>query len=976
MPWLNYLDDEVARFHPEFFAIANAALVALNLGGELEWAHHVRTPANPLIPDFVLRRRATGQWMLAVELKRTREAVLSTRNQVQAKAYAEANQDLYVAAAPRYFVISNLEVSLLHALNGDRPPQECRLQGGYLESGDFQTTPEETHKQKFGDHMQHVIDLVRRAQPPVFDTVWPGIMAELLARATHATGMPHAPLREPNTPNWVIVRDYFASAPPVDSARVLFLRCLMAEYLRGILLKYRHPRAAEIPPTQPNLASVAATIAALQQIDFRTMFEAEAPALYREVAQPALRDLLTTYIETLIAPDQRVVDLATTRLDAPDLVDSLLTAIYPPEVQNESGKIRTDPELAALLVTLAMSGAVRTIIDPCCGDGALLSAAYDYLLMEGVGPRDALAAVRGIEADPVAVRLAEVRLALKQTATLEPEPVVALTYGDTFADPEALRAADIIVMNPPFKRYEDQNGRRVPDRLRAHYNEAIRAIDGRQATTTGGQANLFHYYVEFIVKAARPGAVIGVVLDNKWYHNGYGMVLRRLLLNQCEILGIVEYPHWAFFTHWTIATSLLVARKAVQIDPNHRAQFVRARSDPRSADLRAVGQAFHNGAPWPVDWRCRDQLQRELRASEGWKGYFGSTLENDFRLDEWPFLPALFTRSRRGSLEKEGGGVEVFEFPFDRTDYGPRRDAQPGGIGFQTREVGDLTDAQNDALRQLAAQIPEEYRGWALRNSDEIEHYELIQGDVTRDQTLEPPGARNNYADFLGDRTPWTEAHERRVAEMRAHPQLGPFIAAIEQTVGLNENVLERRKIWNVLREPVAGELIIPRKTRVGHRVYINPFAFNLDDRQVRISSNFIAFQGCTAIDAEGGLDRATATRLIAAFLVSSFGQLQFEMEGYNREGLLSMEGIHLSRIRVFDPRWISRERTQAILDAFRGLPYPIPTDRRSSEQPERNALDELFVAEIVSRYAQFNAGNLLSDVHAALDEWLEARQP
>jgi hypothetical protein len=149
-----------------------------------------------------------------------------------------------------------------------------------------------------------------------------------------------------------------------------------------------------------------------------------------------------------------------------------------------------------------------------------------------------------------------------------------------------------------------------------------------------------------------------------------------------------------------------------------------------------------------------------------------------------------------------------------------------------------------------------------------------------------------------------------------------------------------------------------------------------LNDRQVRISSNFIAFQGCTAIDAETGLDRAMATRLIAAFLVSSFGQLQFEMEGYNREGLLSMEGIHLSRIRVFDPRWISPGRRQQIFDAFRALPYPIPSDRRSSEQPERNALDELFAAEIVSRYAQFDATGLLFDVHAALDEWLEARQP
>jgi type I restriction-modification system DNA methylase subunit len=334
----------------------------------------------------------------------------------------------------------------------------------------------------------------------------------------------------------------------------------MAEYLRGILLKYQHPRAATIPPTKPNLPALAATIAALQRIDFRTLFEAQAPALYRNVTEPALRHLLTTYLESLVAPNRRVVDLATTRLDAPDLVDSLLTTMYPPEVQDESGKIRTDPELAALLARLTLPAPVFPTLDPCCGDGALLSPVYDFLVDQGVGSQEALAALRGIEADPVALRLAEVRLALKQTPLLEPEPAVALIYGDMFAHPEVIREASAVLMNPPFKRYEDQGERPVPDGLRLHYNQAIRAIDGHPATTTGGQSNLFHYYVEFVVKTALPGTLIGIVLDNKWYHNGYGVVLCRLLVNSCEILGIVDYPHSAFFAHWTIATSLVVLR--------------------------------------------------------------------------------------------------------------------------------------------------------------------------------------------------------------------------------------------------------------------------------------------------------------------------------------------------------------------------------------------------------------------------------
>ncbi len=976
MTWLKYSDDEVHRFHPEFEGVANAALASAGLEQELEWIHHARTPANPLVPDFVLRRRIGHQWLLAVELKRSKEAVLSTRNQVQAKAYAESNQHLYSPTAPRYFAISNLEVTLLHALNDNRPPQECRLLGGYFESGTFRTTYTATQRRRFLQNIGNIIEVVTSGRPLVFDTVWPGILADLVAYVEQARGLLRANMAEPDSRNWPIVRDFFASPSSVDSTRVLFLRCLMAEYLRGVLLKYQHPRANRIPPAQANLTSLAATIAALQQIDFRSLFEAQAPTLYRQLAPQALRNLLSAYLESLIAPGRRVVDLATSRLDAPDLVDSILSTVYPPGVQEGRGKIRTDPELAALLVWLTVRNTASVIADPCCGDGALLSGAYQFLLDHGVGFTTALTALRGIEADPVALRLAEVRLALKQTSTLRPQPRLRLTYGDMFVHQEVIRGAGIVLMNPPFKRYEEQGQRPVPARLRAHYNQAIRAIDGREAATTGGQANLFHFYVEFAIKAARPGTVIGIVLDNKWYHNGYGSVIRRLLLNQCEILGVIEYPHWAFFEHWTIATSLVVLKRVVRPRGKHRVKFVRAKTDPRSVDLRRVARAFHDGGAWPVDWQCREREQGELTASEGWKKYFGTDLENDFRLADWPCLPDLFDGSRRGSLEKEGGGVEVYEFPFERSDYGPRRQARPGGHGFETDEAGALTSAENRLLRDLAAEIPGAYRGWAIRNSDDVDHFELTLADVRKHQTLEPPRLRRLFSEFAAERAAWSQAHDEALVEMREHRVVGRFIASVERLVGLDETVLERRKIWNVLREPFAGELIIPRKTRVGHRVYVNPFAFDPTGRQVRISSNFIGFRGCVAADEGSSLDRHTATRFIAAFLVSSFGQLQFEMEGYNREGCLSMEKTHLERVRVFDPRWIRPRNRQAILRAFGALPYPVPTDRRSPEQTERNALDTLIAAEIANRYEQFNSARLLSEVHAALDEWLEARQP
>ena len=144
----------------------------------------------------------------------------------------------------------------------------------------------------------------------------------------------------------------------------------------------------------------------------------------------------------------------------------------------------------------------------------------------------------------------------------------------------------------------------------------------------------------------------------------------------------------------------------------------------------------------------------------------------------------------------------------------------------------------------------------------------------------------------------------------------------------------------------------------------------------MRISSNFLTYSNCRAKDWSTGLSREHAVRLIAAFLSSSFGQLQFEIEGYNREGCLAIEAEQLARIRVFDPRWVRQENRQAILDAFEDLEYPVRTDRFSVEQLNRNALDRLFAAEISNRHPELSTERLLESVHASLDEWLGARMP
>ena len=583
--------------------------------------------------------------------------------------------------------------------------------------------------------------------------------------------------------------------------------------------------------------------------------------------------------------------------------------------------------------------------------------------------------VEGIEADPVAAWLATVRIALQEPATVAPTPPIKVLYGDMFANVAAVKSANVVLMNPPFKRYESQDARPIPAPLREYYKNQIK-LEGGDAITASGQPNLFNFYVEWIGTIMVEGATMAVILDNKWYHSRYGSKLKGFLLSSFEIKGIVEYPHDSFFKNWMIATSILVATKRVP-SPNHEVKFIRSKVDPRGVDLQDLSNAFHKEGPWPFDWTCRRVKQSDLKADEGWKSRFSADLVNDYRLPSWPTLPEMFATSRRGSLQKEGGGVKVFEFPFTIAVYGPKRLAKPNRGPFQTRMGARLSLYENQTLSNLASKIPSNYRGYALQRADDISGYVLNKKDVTVAETIEPPYLRRTLVmrHFKNNsRATWTKDLETALQQLKSQPDVNAYISEVEKTIGLTNTVLSEEELWVALREPYAGELIVPRKTREGHRVHVNCFAIEGSSRQLRLSSNFISFSGCIATDISTELNLDTSVRLIAAFLVSSFGQLQFEIEGYNREGLLSLEKHHLKKIRVLDPRRITSANRLAILSAFEQLPYPISANTLSVGQHNRNALDDLFSDEIVKQHPNLDKSALLNEVHQALDEWTTTR--
>lgn len=114
---------------------------------------------------------------------------------------------------------------------------------------------------------------------------------------------------------------------------------------------------------------------------------------------------------------------------------------------------------------------------------------------------------------------------------------------------------------------------------------------------------------------------------------------------------------------------------------------------------------------------------------------------------------------------------------------------------------------------------------------------------------------------------------------------------------------------------------------------------------------------------------------MIAAWLVSSFGHLQFELEGNNREGLRSIEKNQSDRILVLGPRSISQNGRGAIIAAFKLLPYSTKTDLHPSFQQELSELDGLFATELGRALPGFDAKAGLAEVQDLLHDLHEARR-
>ncbi|MFG0317214.1 MAG: Eco57I restriction-modification methylase domain-containing protein [Planctomycetota bacterium JB042] len=179
------------------------------------------------------------------------------------------------------------------------------------------------------------------------------------------------------------------------------------------------------------------------------------------------------------------------------------------------GVVYTPAPLARFLArrALAVVGPPRdagplVVLDPACGDGALLAA----MRAEAPGrPLD----LRGIDVDRTALEAARRRLG--------PDP--RLERSDVL-DAPADGPADVVIANPPYVRTQALG--------------ADRAAALRRRFGLVGRVDLLHAVVAAVAERLRPGGALALLASNRFLTTRAGAGLRRHLAERFEVLDVID----------------------------------------------------------------------------------------------------------------------------------------------------------------------------------------------------------------------------------------------------------------------------------------------------------------------------------------------------------------------------------------------------------------------------------------------------
>ena len=229
------------------------------------------------------------------------------------------------------------------------------------------------------------------------------------------------------------------------------------------------------------------------------------------------------------------------------------------------GQFATPADVADILLGFCLRRPADRLLDPSCGDGALLRRATQWRAwLSDSAAAPPAGALYGVELDEeAAARAATVAGATVLRANffaLDTSTPLAALVG------QPLGLFDALIGNPPYTRAEWIGRLSAAAQLPLFDDTAAEpsayGVPAALAAALSGRAGLHAYFLLHSLPFLRERGRLGFVMPNSWLDIAYGAALKRFLLDHFRVLTIIESAVERWFAGASVNTCILILERA------------------------------------------------------------------------------------------------------------------------------------------------------------------------------------------------------------------------------------------------------------------------------------------------------------------------------------------------------------------------------------------------------------------------------